>query len=219
MTRHRGLVALALCAGILAGCAAQAAPAPAPTFDPDAGDAAPHSPAGGGQIAVGRGPSGRYTVQAQPAPGTCHYRVLDAAAGKVLPDPACTPGATNPAVTPATLKTTTCHSGYTTSIRPPEAITGPEKAASIKAYAYTGNTRVVEYDHLIPLELGGDPNDPANLWPEPNSTTAESFNNAKDTLENRLHTLVCNGTITLSAAQHAIATNWTTALTVAGAGA
>jgi len=183
---------------------------------------APSSPAtttGSSVLVAGPGPSGRYTVQPQPGPGTCHYRVLDATAGTVLPDPVCTPGATNPAVTPATLRTTICRSGYSTSIRPPAAITRREKTASLAAYGYTGNLHVVEYDHLVSLELGGDPNDPRNLWPEPNSTAATSFTNAKDAVENRLHALVCAGTVTLTAAQHAIATDWTTALTTVGTGA
>jgi len=62
-----------------------------------------------------------------------------------------------------------------------------------------------ELDHLIPLELGGD-NDNANLWPEPASPTP-GFHE-KDDLENALHDMVCSGALSLSAAQHAIATNW-----------
>jgi hypothetical protein len=189
-----------------ADTAPPATPTPAPT---------PASAGAAATIPVGPGPSATYRVQAQPAPGSCHYRVLDAAAGLVLPDPACTPGASNPAVTPATLKSTICRSGYSSSIRPPERITSTEKAASIKAYAYGGARTVVEYDHLISLELGGDPNDPRNLWPEPNAATATTFNNAKDGVENRLNTLVCSGAVSLAAAQNAIASNWTTALAVA----
>lgn len=68
-------------------------------------------------MAVGPGPT-NYTVQPQPPSGTCHYRA--AANGQTLPDPACTPGAINPKVTPDTLGTTVCRSGYTKSIRPPK---------------------------------------------------------------------------------------------------
>ena len=46
-------------------------------------------------VPVGPGPNADYTVQPQPAPSTCHYRT--AADGSTLPDPLCTPGATNPA--------------------------------------------------------------------------------------------------------------------------
>jgi hypothetical protein len=115
-------------------------------------------------------------------------------------------------VTQDDISSTICASGYTSSIRPPESVTEPEKAASAAAYGYTGPFHTAEYDHLIPLELGGDPNDPANLWVEPNDRSdATDTYNSKDTLESRLHDLVCAGRITLAAAQHAIATDWVAA--------
>jgi len=110
------------------------------------------------------------------------------------------------------IATTVCRSGFTSSIRPPESVTEPEKQGSAAAYGYTGPFHTGEYDHLIPLELGGDPNDPANLWVEPNDRPgATSTYNSKDTLENRLNDLVCSGRMTLAAAQQAIATDWVTA--------
>lgn len=150
-------------------------------------------------------------VQPQPAPGSCHALVLDTNAGYYLPDPHCTPGALNPAVTQATLPSTICRSGgYTGSIRPTESITGQEKRASESAYGES-YSRTTEYDHFIPLELGGADNSSLNLWPEPNSPTATSFRNPKDSVENALHSAVCSGQVTLAHAQHALATNWTTA--------
>jgi hypothetical protein len=161
------------------------------------------------RIVSGPGPQSTYTVQPQPAPGTCHYTYVGT---DPLPDPHCTPGATNPQVTQADIGSTICRSGYTSSIRPPESVTGPEKTASAAAYGYTGSTSTAEYDHLIPLEIGGDPNDPANLWLEPNDNSgATSFSNTKDRLENTLNSLVCSGKLSLAAAQQAIATNWVTA--------
>jgi hypothetical protein len=109
-------------------------------------------------VPIGPGPT-NYTEQPQPPPGTCHYRT--AANGETLPDPNCTPGAISPKVTPDTLVTTICRTGYTKSIRPPEAISEIEKHENAAAYGYSGSLRDVEYDHLVPLELGGDPNDPA----------------------------------------------------------
>ena len=67
-------------------------------------------------------------VQPQPAPGSCH------AIGAGLysrPDPRCTPGALNPAVTQANIRQTICQDGWTDTIRPPESVTEPEKAASM----------------------------------------------------------------------------------------
>jgi hypothetical protein len=115
-------------------------------------------------------------------------------------------------VTQATIGSTICRSGYASSIRPPESVTEPEKAASARAYGYSGPFSTAEYDHLVPLELGGDPNDPANLWVEPNDNpNATSTFNSKDVLENRLNALVCSGQLTQAAAQDAIASNWVAA--------
>ncbi len=160
------------------------------------------------EVPVGPGPT-NYTVQPQPAPGTCRYRT--AANGQTLPDPTCTPGAISPQVTPDTLYTTICHKGYTRSIRPPKAITEAEKQANAAAYGYTGSLSGVEYDHLVPLALGGDPNDPRNLWVEPGASP-----NPKDDVESELQDLVCQGRVPLAAAQQAIAADWTTALSVVG---
>jgi hypothetical protein len=160
-------------------------------------------------IQIGPGPQASYTVRPQSAPGSCHYTYVGV---DPLPDPHCTPGAINPHVTQGNIDSTICQSGYTTIIRPPESITDDEKVASAAAYGYLGSLHTAEYDHLISLELGGDPNDPANLWVEPNDRPgATSTYNTKDTLENKLNSLVCSGQISLAVAQQAIATNWVAA--------
>ncbi len=163
----------------------------------------------GACLKVGPGPQAVYSVKAQPAPGACHYTYV----GRYpLPDPYCTPGAISPAVTQANISRTICSSGYTASVRPPESVTSAEKYANERSYGYTGSSYIAEYDHLVPLELGGDPNDPANLWVEPNDKPgATSFNNTKDTLESTLNRMVCHGQMSLFAAQEAIATNWVVA--------
>jgi hypothetical protein len=160
-------------------------------------------------IQIGLGPQANYTVEPQPAPGSCHYTYVGS---DPLPDPRCTPGAINPQVTQDNIESTICSSGFTSTIRPPESVTEPEKGASAVAYGYTGSFHVAEYDHLISLELGGDPNDPANLWIEPpDNPNATSFANTKDRLENRLNSLVCSGQLSLATAQQAIASNWVAA--------
>ena len=139
-------------------------------------------------------------MQPQPAPGSCH------AIGAGLysrPDPRCTPGALNPAVTQADIRQTICQDGWTDTIRPPESVTEPEKAASMAAYGDAGPTSSYEYDHFVPLELGGAVNDPRNLWPEPGASP-----NPKDAVEDALNRKVCDGQMTLAQAQRAIATNW-----------
>ena len=142
-------------------------------------------------------------------PEQCHVRVLDAATGLELPDATCTPGAVDPAVTQANLDETICTSGYTSTVRPSSSSTGRFKSESLADYGIAAS-KTTEYDHLVSLELGGA-NSVSNLWPEPNRATATGTTNPKDAVENRLHKAVCARQVTLAAAQHAIATNWTTA--------
>ncbi|MYV44240.1 hypothetical protein [Streptomyces sp. SID2888] len=172
-----------------------------------------------GSIPVGAGPRTRYTVQEQPAAGSCHYRYKK---GEPLPDPKCTPGATSPAVTQANLSSTICREGgYTKGIRPPVSVTSKEKRLNAASYGYEGSLSDAEYDHLISLQLGGDPNDPRNLWvqpPDPGHKPGTGVNNLKDPVETKLHTAVCDGRVTLTATQRAIATDWTTALESLGLG-
>ncbi len=170
-----------------------------------------------GSIPAGPGPQPSYTVQKQSADGSCHYRFTPAK--EPLPDTACTPGATNPKVTQATLKTTICRSGYTAGIRPPTNITSREKTANAASYGYKGSLREAEYDHLISLQLGGDPNDPRNLWvqpPSPGHQEGKGPNNPKDAVETKLKNAICSGKTDLVKAQRAIARDWTTALDAVG---
>jgi len=181
--RSATVVVIALLAGSLAACGTTIStgggstePAPLPVEDPSA---------------------------PMPAPGTCTIRHE---AGGPLPDPHCTPGAINPAVTQATIGTTICRSGWTATVRPPSSVTGRMKKQSDLSYGLPTST-TGEYDHLISLELGGAPDDPRNLWVEPGSIP-----NPKDTIENRLADAVCAGLIPLVTAQQAIARDWVSAL-------
>lgn len=63
-----------------------------------------------------------------------------------------------------------------------------------------------EIDYLIAPGLGGT-EDIHNLWPE--SYRSSVWNaRVKDALEERLHEMVCSGSLDLSTAQHDIATDW-----------
>src|SRR5438445_9767325 len=87
-------------------------------------------------------------IQRQPARGTCHTR------GSGLysrPDPRCTPGALNPAVTQPTVGTTICRRGWTRTVRPDVSITEPEKPASMRAYGGRPPASRFGYDHPLPL--------------------------------------------------------------------
>lgn len=129
----------------------------------------------------------------------CHMRGL-------LPDPSCTPGATDPTVTQQNIHQTICVSGYTKTVRPSVTYTNHLKTEQMQEYGFTDSLHQHEEDHLISLELGGSPTDPHNLWPEPGNSP-----NPKDKVENFLHMAVCAGRLSLQAAQVRIATNWTTA--------
>jgi hypothetical protein len=116
-------------------------------------------------------------------------------------------------VTTDNLATTICISGWTAGIRPPSAYTGALKLAQIIEYGYEDRSPShYQEDHLVPLELGGAPRDPANLWPEPNYVVlpdgTEVGSGAKDGLEDALHRRVCAGTMQLGDAQRLIAGDW-----------
>lgn len=138
----------------------------------------------------------------------CHARHVDQADPQAwLPDPSCTPGAVNPAVTLGQL----CPVAHTAQWRPPARYTSGLKQKQLTTkYDYvdtSGNhpmtPAATEEDHLISLELGGAPSAEGNLWPEPHA----SFNE-KDKVEGAAHAAVCAGRLTLPQAQQGIATNW-----------
>lgn len=187
--RTVGRAATWMCIGAVTACAAGS---------PDA--ITLPAPAGPGADPVPVSSAADDTVQRQPAPGSCHARGTGL---YTLPDARCTPGAVSPAVTQGNIGSTICRSGYTRRVRPPERITEAEKQQSMAAYGDRGPASAYEYDHLVPLELGGATNDPRNLWPEPGRTP-----NPKDELERRLNRLVCQRRLSLARARVAIAGDW-----------
>ncbi|WIX98348.1 hypothetical protein QRX60_30310 [Amycolatopsis mongoliensis] len=134
-----------------------------------------------------------------------------------LPDPVCTPGARNPDVTQATIGSTICVSGWTATIRPSTSYTNALKQQGIIDYGYSDtNMSDYEEDHFLPLELGGAPKDPKNLWPEPHAGDENAY--SKDSVENAVKKAVCAGQATLADAQDAMLADWTTAKSVLGIG-
>ncbi|MGB7954706.1 MAG: hypothetical protein WCF23_12075 [Candidatus Nitrosopolaris sp.] len=141
------------------------------------------------------------TVTNETIPSVCHMN-------GILPDLRCTPGETNPSVAQANIKDTICVPGYTKTVRPPVSFTEPLKTKLMQSYRLTDSRFNYELDHLIPLELGGNPSDVRNLWPEPGYG---QYNfHVKDRFENYLHDQVCSGTTGLFEAQTEIATDWKT---------
>ncbi|HEY4411645.1 MAG TPA: hypothetical protein VGN06_01495 [Gaiellaceae bacterium] len=109
--------------------------------------------------------------------------------GAVLPR---VPGVLNPDVTQATIGWTICVHGWTATVRPPVEYTNDLKVKQMRAYGETGSPSEYQEDHLISLELGGDPTDPRNLWPEPYPRASDV-----DRIENELNAQVCSGKLTL----------------------
>jgi hypothetical protein len=154
-----------------------------------------------------------------PPAGSCHIHT--ATDGEPLPDPTCTPGAVDTAVTDANTASTVCRKGgYTSSVRPPESLTEPAKKKLLAAYGIPASQiSSYELDHLIDL-AGGGASDVRNLWPEPN--TFQQFkgsgfvHNDKDAVEAYIFHAICAGKVTVSTAQNAMATDWSTAVATLG---
>jgi hypothetical protein len=132
----------------------------------------------------------------------------------IYPKAMLTPGASNPNITQANILQTICNPDrlewQTKMIRPPRQYTNRLKREQMEEYGYADpQPNDFEEDHLIPLELGGDPTDPKNLWPEPYKTSIpEGGARYKDQVENYLHKQVCSGNISLEEAQKEIAFDW-----------
>jgi len=175
--------------------------------------------AGGGLIHAGHGWTAAGIVGVFPAAGSCHLRFTPA--GEPLPDPRCTPGAADQAVTQQNLHTTVCRKGgYTRTVRPPRAVTDAAKQKLLAAYGIArSHTREYELDHLLDLASGGS-SAVQNLFPQPNflktATGSAYVHNDKDRVEAYTFHALCGGKVTLAAVQQAMTSNWTTAVKTLG---
>jgi hypothetical protein len=218
LNRMRWLAAL-LVVFVVIGSAPSCSPKSKPTADrptPTQTGSAAASPTASTRAVTTPAPSTaaktKPSTSASPRPADATGGVRVPAPGVVLPNPARTPGATNPAVIQASVTSTICVSGWTATIRPRSSYTTTLKKQQLASgYAYHGDLNPADYeeDHLIPLELGGAPRSVRNLWPEPYAATEGA--RMKDQLENKLHELICDGQLRLATAQHAISANWFTA--------
>ncbi len=118
------------------------------------------------------------------------------ATSAILASPTLTPGSLNPDVTQGTIDETICVKGWTATVRPPASYTDQLKLQQMPQYGESGSPSDYQEDHLISLELGGNPTDPKNLWPEPYPRAADV-----DKIENELNAKVCSGQLTLAQAQ------------------
>ena len=105
---------------------------------------------------------------------------------------------------------TVCAKGWSRTVRPPVSFTNRIKHIKLRQYDIPeGDIHEYELDHLIPLSIGGAPDDPANLWPQPHQGTWTADD--KDALEARIHRLVCDRRVPLAEAQQAMRTDWVAA--------
>ncbi|GAA4187892.1 hypothetical protein GCM10023074_01040 [Microbispora amethystogenes] len=156
-------------------------------------------------------PKPTTTPGGKPAKAKCSRAYLP------LPDPRCTPGTRNPAVTQATIRTTICSPGFDAKTAPTASYLSALKVRQIAEYGYP-DRRPARYqeDHLIPLLLGGSPKSVKNLWPEPAWKVKGRSAADKNAVERRLWKAVCAGDVPLARAQKAIAKDWRTAVRQAG---
>jgi len=139
--------------------------------------------------------------------GTALLFGLLAAAGRaqtpLFPDTKLTPG-----VTRAVTAKAVCVPGSSKAVR---NVPTSEKNAVYKEYGILKRAPgSYEIDHDISLELGGS-NEIGNLWPEIYDINVGGFNegaHTKDALENKLHSLMCSGKLTMPQAQNAIRGDW-----------
>ena len=208
---HSTIAALFL-AGVLASCNG---PTPLPVVSvPSMTSVVPTSP----QVtatADGSSPPGlplalaAYTV---PPKVTGRQRPACLARGRgQLPDPACTPGSVG-----TTDAGQVCVPRFSEQRRPNRRYTDAAKTTAMLAYRVPLADRPrTEYDHLVPLSLGGS-NDVSNLWPQISDLSLVDERNSKDGVELRVKIWVCKASgqerqARLIKAQEAMARDWTAA--------
>ena len=121
---------------------------------------------------------------------------------RLRPDPAFTPGLTR-----AVSLTELCSLDHDEVVR---SVPAALEQRVLHEYGIAAASPAdYEVDYLITPGLGGA-DDLRNLWPQPHAHTVwNSY--AKDQLEDRLHGMVCSGTLSLPAAQQEIAGDWISA--------
>ncbi len=110
----------------------------------------------------------------------------------------------NPAVTQETIQQTICVPGWTKTVRPSFSYTNRIKHKKLReAGVPASSIHDYELDHIIPLSLGGSPNDERNLQLQPWDEA-----HLKDAVESCLPKAVCDGSMTLAEARKRIWSSW-----------
>jgi hypothetical protein len=114
-------------------------------------------------------------------------------------------GAIDPAVTQENISSTICIPGFTRTRRPSSSYIDRIKRERMIRHSMPGSISDYELDHVIPLELGGCPACPENLWMQ---SYSDAGARQKDRVERVLNQAVCNGDLSLVHAQKLIAEDW-----------
>jgi hypothetical protein len=117
-------------------------------------------------------------------------------------------GMVNPDVTQANIGETICRRGWAATVRPPATETDAIKRKMLAQLPPGVREKSPDYelDYIIPLDLGGAPLDRRNLALQRRRGSCNA--KQKDELVRRLSIMVCAGDVTLTRAQHEIATDW-----------
>lgn len=131
-----------------------------------------------------------------------HYRHHGPA---VLNDANATPGAADAELTKAKLCDPAFHTGTARDVTESQKRRICAEYGIVRGCPGSG----YEIDHLISIELGGS-NADENLWPQPADDAGSGLVgfHTKDVVENRAHRAVCDGRLSLAAAQKGIAADW-----------
>ncbi len=124
------------------------------------------------------------------------------------PDPIATPGVVNLSVTQDTIHNTICKPGWSTSVRPPKALTEARKRHAVLSQKDRTLSHW-QWDHFLGIDMGGDPIDIRNQWLEPEHGICGAL--VKDQLDRNLPRLICNGIVPLREAQMAVMSDWVAA--------
>lgn len=127
--------------------------------------------------------------------------------------PAFAPGAVNPLVRQDNLRQTVCGGfviqngqrvNWTKTQRPSRYWSSARKAELLhRAHLPLSASSLFQGDHRVPLEVGGSPTDPKNLWLQPINEA-----HAKDAMEDKARRQLCRGEITLREAQAIFLGEW-----------
>ena len=154
--------------------------------------------------------SNYFQAWSEPMDGACHTSIRN---GYPIPDPRCTPGGFNSAVTLSVMQ----DPGWRTRCTRDCEVSQAKKHAAYGWYQVpnpqhnSGSSQVCELDHLVPLELGGA-DGMGNIWPQcgPDDTDLRNrYFKMKDRVENYLADEVKSGRMPLDEAQRGSASDWT----------